>query len=50
MENLLSLRKLETTLISQMELVNTMKGFDQREFGLRFSFVKHILLLEFLCP
>lgn len=30
---------------------NTMKGFDQQhKFGLCFSFVKHILLLEFLCP
>lgn len=31
-------------------LVNTMEGFDwQRKFGLCFIFVKHILLLEFLC-
>lgn len=30
---------------------NTRKGFDQQcKFGLCFSFVKHILLLEFLCP
>lgn len=30
---------------------NTVKGCDQqRKFGLCFSFVKHIFLLEFLCP
>lgn len=30
---------------------NTIKRFDQQcKFGLCFSFVEHILLLEFLCP